>query len=88
MRCQPGDFAIVINSRFESNIGAIVKVKDIAFIHGDFGPFWTFEKACRPLLLGGFGSDATQFITARESTAENNAFIRDADLQRLMIYND
>lgn len=76
MKCKAG-LALIINSRFSGNVGSFVTLKKVALVHGELGAFWTFEKASKPLM---FGSGEYDFTVAYETTEDNNAFLRDADL--------
>lgn len=81
MKCRSGDLAVIINNRFQNNLGAFVRVRKVAFVHGELGAFWSFDSASKSLMLGGYGDDRYDFIHARETTEDNLAYLRDADLQ-------
>lgn len=85
MKCTAGSLALITNHRFSGNIGSFVTLKKVALVHGELGAFWSFEKASKPLM---FGVDDFSFVVAFETTAENGALLRDADLHPLPIKHD
>lgn len=80
MNCKPNDLAVVISNRHSDNIGVFVRVRQIEIKHPELGAFWAFDSASKPLKLGGFGEDRYHYIEAIETTLENKAYLRDADL--------
>lgn len=86
MKCRSGDLAVIISNRFGGNVGTFVTVKKVAIVDGELGAFWSFEKASKPLFLGGYGANRFDYITATETTEENNALLRDADLHPIRSY--
>ena len=76
MKCTAG-LALIVNHRFSGNIGSFVTLKKVASVHGELGAYWAFEKASKPLM---FGTGEFDYTVAYETTQENNAFLRDADL--------
>lgn len=79
MKCASGDLAVIISSRFRSNIGAFVKLTN------KNGLAWEFTAASKQLM---FGVDDVKmpFVLTKETTEDKPVYLNDSDLHPIRGY--